>query len=163
MRNEQFFKYTTLFLLLINIGLICFFFFSKPNHHHKNRRPNFLNKAFEILELDDQQKNQFEKLAEQHHQEILKIERTQKQKLAEYFEPLKRDTAHNLLLQKQNIKALESQKIEVTYKHFLEVKKLLRDDQLDNFELFIDEFVQILLLRAKKNKKRAKESSNKNV
>ena len=144
MKQLQFYKYTTLGLLLLNILMVAFFMFTRP----RPQGAAFAARVFEILHLDEQQQPAFRETAEAHNQQMVAIEEQQRQLLERYFrsltEPEAQINSDSLL---QQVEKLEGQKIESTYQHFAEVKKLLRTDQQAHFAEFVNSALRVILWR----------------
>ncbi|KAA3641623.1 MAG: hypothetical protein DWQ02_00200 [Bacteroidetes bacterium] len=156
MKQLQLFKYATIGLLLLNIGVILFFFLTQPkppgpmpgkpgNHAMDHRVVNLLN-------LNDEQVAVFRDLARAHSQEMRKINEAQRQALEPYFANLVHtDPEVSADEQLENILQLERRKIEVTYQHFEEVKAILEPSQLSHYDRFVDESLKMILGRGGKN------------
>ena len=97
MKQLQLFKYATLGLILLNIGIILFFFLTKPkpprpmpegpNNHAMDRR------AIDLLGLDENQVVAFRDLARAHSREMRTINEEQRQLLEPYFVAVMDSTA----------------------------------------------------------------------
>lgn len=145
MKSAQFFKYTTWAMLILNLAMLSFFFF-RNGYHGKNLR------AIDTLQLDGQQHELFLASAKKHKIEIVDIQEQQKRMLRPYFKQLvleNKELDEEVLL--MAMEQLESQKIKATYQHFLEIKNILKEDQLANFEHFMDRMLTKILIENKKN------------
>lgn len=144
MNQVKFYKITTWGLALLNISILAFLMLTKPappRHHHPNH--GFKSEVSKILKFDDGQQSMFLKLAEEHSQELRSISEKQQTIFNRYFESLvdtstTHDNANNLT----EFQQLEKEKFEVTRQHLLDVKKLLREDQLPHYEQFIQDFLE---------------------
>lgn len=145
MKQIQFFKYATLLMLVLNLGLVAFFFLTKPKP--PMRGETFSPRAIEILQLDKDQHQAFLQSAEQHGKQMRTINDGQRNLLRPYFNGLV-DPSLNLNPDSilQQVQLLERQKVEATYLHFKAVKALLRDEQQNNFEQFMNQALGRLLL-----------------
>ncbi|MEM8968959.1 MAG: hypothetical protein AAGE93_21255 [Bacteroidota bacterium] len=124
----------------------------KP-HPSPDRRPrgeNFQLQIAEILQLDTQQQTDLAQLAQQHGQQMRAIDREQRTLLRPYFYNLigSTDTVDTVAIL-QEVSQLERDKIKVTHQHFQDIKALLTEEQLPNFEKFINRALDILLLDTK--------------
>jgi hypothetical protein len=153
MKSLSFFKTTTFFLLLLNLVLIFLLFQGRPKGPHGPRGP-FKHKAIEILKLDATQAEEFKALAKTHHEAIEKLNTESSTLLKPYFNDLFKKTnsseKDSLMLRFQSI---AKEKVVVTQNHFLEVKKILKPEQEQHFDLFLKKSVNILLLDKKGPKK----------
>ena len=145
MKQIQFFKYATLLMLVLNLGLVAFFLLTKPKP--PMRGETFNPRAIEILQLDKDQHQAFLQSAEQHGKQMKSINDGQRDLLRPYFnslvDPSLKINSDSIL---QQVQLLDRQKVEATYFHFKTVKTLLRDDQQDNFEQFMTKALGRLLL-----------------
>lgn len=155
MKDSRFYQYTTIALLLLNISLLAFLIFSSPAKqeqppHNRTGPRQFREKTLEILELDEKQTELFYQSADSHNIRVTDIEKRQRELLKPYFSQIfKPDTSlksEELLGQSQ---ALYLEKIEITYRHFNEVRSILRPGQKDNFATFMNRALEILLLEGR--------------
>ena len=68
MNQLKFYKLAVWGLLLLNFFILTFFLFNKPKHRPPHDHPSndFKQEVITILNLNDQQKSTFNKLAEKH-------------------------------------------------------------------------------------------------
>ncbi len=145
MRPLQFYKYTTWGLLALNLLALGFFILNRPPAHGGMR-------AIDALKLDEKQHREFLISAKKHEGLINEVQLQQKELLRTYFNQLvtsttERDRTNSLMMYEE----LESQKIKVTYQHFKEIKDLLRQDQLADFESFITRMLKRILINSQRN------------
>jgi hypothetical protein len=150
MKQLQFYKYAAWVLLVLNISMLAFFFLTKPGPPH-TQRP-FKNRAVDVMHLDKQQHDIFLQYVKLHRQQMDSINDQQAKLLQPYFYSLidstkVADTAAVL----DAVQALERKKIVATYQHFKQVKSNLRSDQQPNFETFMNQALEMILLQTKKN------------
>ncbi len=149
MKQLQFFKYATISLILLNVILLGFLLFKRPPFPHK--KDNNQKNAKEYLNLSKEQNESFLKLANQHIQDMKDLNEQQRDLLKVYFEglvyPNDNHTQDSILLKVQDV---ERTKIESTYQHFTDVKKLLDPDQHKGFEVFLNHAIDRILLKEKK-------------
>lgn len=135
-------------LLLINLGLVWFIFSHKPNRAmHDGPK----NKVIETLAFDANQIVAYEKLIDWHRSEIRRSEGNILELKNKLYATLSNDSAKN---QKDSL-ILEIGKLQTTienihYKHFQDIKKLCKLNQLKAFENLTSE---IALLFSKKHPK----------
>ena len=147
MNKSQLYKWSTIFLLLINLGMLTFFFATKPAHRTEGR---FRKNVKEELHLKSSQENLFLKSAEKHEESISALNNQQKELWIAYFNTLKTTTnsteKDSILSELQQI---ELQKLKVTYQHFEEVKLFLNQSQMDGFEIFLDRILERITKKEK--------------
>ena len=164
MKQLNFYKYTTLALILLNLSIIAFFIFTKP--HPSNMPPKggrggheFKNQIVDVLQLDEMQFEKFEQSA-QKHSEVMDVIAQQEHKLVKaYFQTLSSsnpDILNDSIL--VELELIDKSKLVSTYKHFEEVKSILNKDQEQYFEKFLNE-AMILLIPG--NKKQGPPNNNK--
>jgi len=153
MKQLKFYKYTIAGLALLNAAILIFFVINRP-HSPRPSGPtnNFHSDVIEILNLNAQQAIDFESIANKHHDKMTGIKQQQQQLLVPFFQQLSDST---VLLNKQDVlnkfQLLEKEKIEVTYDHLKDIKGLLLPEQLPNFKLFTQNFIENVVLGKKKN------------
>lgn len=152
MKQLQFYKYAALILVLLNIGLITFLFMGIPKPPGNGMAFDFRSKAIEILQLDEQQKASFLELAEQHRQLMDSVNEQQSALLKPFFQTII-DTSYPAQTEStfKKTEQLESKKIKATIQHFLEVKSLLREEQHVNFEVYLNQALEMILLKKGNN------------
>ena len=154
MNQLSFYKYTTWGLLVLNLAMIAFFFLTKPEFPQQRRPPGDHQKmnASTTLGLNKDQTEKFLTSAKRHEGEIKSIDAQQKELLTQYFNSLIDTT----LMSKNQITidsftTLEKQKIEITYRHFQEIKDILSFEQVNDFEPFMKEVLKKAIPRHRKN------------
>lgn len=144
----KFYRNSSIALLCINLVFLVFFF-SRPRPHHHG--PPDGKKAKRHLNLTDQQQADFVVLATQHQAQMINYNQQQRLLVEQYFAPL---TSNKLKINTDSllniITTIEQQKIEVTYRHFEEVKAILREEQYARFEDFVDHAIGMILKKKKK-------------
>jgi len=142
MKDTQLYKYTTWFLLAINIGFLVFLFFSmRPP---PDRLEGLSKHMIQVLQLENEQLPTFTTSVEKHKQQVSDISIQQKQVLRKYFETLIGVPADQEALLQQ-IQELERQKVKNTYQHFQEVKNMLTAGQLPSYKKFMGEAMDKML------------------
>lgn len=150
MDKLNFYRYAATGLLVLNLAILAFFFLYRPlvggpgpTHHE--------------LKLDPGQDQAFLNLAEAHQAMMQRINQEQKDLLAGYFNTLTRNETDSATMVPQSYTKLEEEKISGTYKHFLEVKALLRPEQQQNFPSFVGRSLQNILGRERNQPPRPKD------
>ncbi len=150
MKKSQFYKYSAIGLLVLNLAMIAFFLLGRPPGPpppHQNNNKGFIQKAIQILDLDEQQSSAFFEFTKKHKNQMETIHLKQRELLKPYFSSLidttKDKNSESIL---KEVQQLERSKIEKTYQHFEEVKSILRKEQKPYFEDFVNQAVRIILL-----------------
>ena len=136
MKAARLYKYTTWFLLFINIVMLFFLFFTmRPP---LDRQEGLAKHMMETLRLQPNQLPAFTASANRHKIQLKSLSGQQRQLLKNYFEILIDKPADKEAILRQ-LQQLERQKIESTFQHFKEVKGLLNPHQLKDYERFVKE------------------------
>lgn len=141
MTQFKFYKYATYGLVALNLSMLAFFIFNRGHVSHR---------AIDSLKLDEAQHVLFLQSVRKHQQTIEPINEQQQQLLETYFKTLINSNQQINEAQLEQVSKLERLKIEATYLHFKEVKSILREDQYDNFESFMNRLLTKVLPRTKK-------------
>lgn len=156
MKVSKIYKFATWALLLLNIALLAFFFLAPPPHMNRGNGPS-KGIGKNMLNLDDEQKDLFQASANKHQRLMESLSKDQADLLNAYFDNLitftDQSQKDSLL---SNFTNVEAQKLELTYEHFEEVKEILTDDQLENFEKFISELLNRTVLKRNRRPKKPK-------
>ncbi|AWV97878.1 hypothetical protein [Arcticibacterium luteifluviistationis] len=147
MKQQDFYKYSTIGLLILNLAMVAFFFLTKPKAGQEHRPEQ--GNPIEILKLNSEQHELFIKSAMQHKENMDKIGASQRALVSPFFNGLidKPTNSKDSLL--QEIQELEKEKIELTYKHFEEIKAILKPEQLASFEPFMKTILKEILSPSK--------------
>lgn len=148
MNTSNFYKYLSILLLILNIAALSFIFLGRKGH--------LMNKgAAHMLQLNTDQQELFDASAIKHHESIQTINSKHAETLKTYFETL---TGNELITLKDSllteINTLEKSKLEITYNHFKEIKSLLNEDQLPEFDNFMEHMLRRILPKKGDMKKR---------
>lgn len=152
MKKSQFYKYSAIGLLILNLAMIAFFLLGRPSgpppQHHQNNKRGFIQEAIQVLHLNEEQSSAFIELTKKHRNQMEVIHSKQRELLKPYFLTLN-DANHigdkdseAILKEAQE---LERRKIEATYQHFEEVKFILIEEQKPYFKTFMDKAIGIVL------------------
>ena len=76
MKQVKFYKYTTIFLMILNLLMVAFFLITKPKKGHVNKK-----NAIEILNLDKTQHEAFLEYVDKHKGLMQGFDKEQKQLL----------------------------------------------------------------------------------
>lgn len=148
MSQIKFYKYAISGLLLLNIAMLAFFVLTKPRSGNPPPPSNFESEAIRILDLNSEQIATFERLVREHNQMMRAIDEKQRELIIRYFESLS-DTSLSVeeLDVLNSFEQSEREKIKNTHVHLEEVKSILNNDQLPNFDIFMNDFLQKLFRR----------------
>ncbi|WP_424001235.1 hypothetical protein [Maribacter sp. IgM3_T14_3] len=145
MSKKGFYKLVILTLVALNIAIVAFFL-TKLKPQDKASVKNIRSEILEILHLNKEQAATFNKLADEHKQQMRVLDAQQAKLLYPYFESLADSSIH---IEKDSIlhqiQLSERQKIELTHRHFEKIKKLLNEDQKPYFKIFTKKITQKLI------------------
>jgi protein CpxP len=134
-------------LLLINIATIALLWSGKDD----GRRPGPGGEAaaeFIIREtnMDDAQRQQYRQLVQQHRDAAEQIRREMGRSKENFFELLRQTNVPDSVLHSASAKANErSQELDIlTFRHFAEVRKILRPQQQETFDHIIQEALRMM-------------------
>jgi len=148
MRQKRVYELIIIGLIGLNITMVAFFL-AKPFFNDKpptKSAKNIRTELTELLKLNDKQAQDFNDLADVHKHQMRKIEVKQARLLIPYFESLVDSTIHiDKVYLLNQLQKLESSKVELTYEHFKEIKKILNQDQMFDFKFFIDRVSKVLI------------------
>mgnify|MGYP006181155943 CR=1 FL=1 len=140
--------YITVIIALLCSNLVLFFLFIKDPKRHEGPKAIIREK----LQFDDQQNNQYEKYIYKHRQSINQNELIMSELRSTLFAQLKNnqqdsskiDSIISVIGQRQMI--IEK----INYTHFLEIKKICKPEQQQNFDAFTSEIVQLFTSKGRK-------------
>lgn len=123
-------------LLLINIGILAFLFLRKPvpppdRPMRGGEGPK--NSIIERLHFDKEQIAQYEKLIEQHQQNIRELSGQVRKTKNQLYSTLATDADTNKDSLENKLGELQRQIESVHYSHFTDIKKLCKPGQLESF------------------------------
>ncbi len=151
MKKEVFYKVVIALLVLLNIATVGYIWMQGRNGGHGPEGGGRWNHVDRIildkLHLDEQQQNEFEKLKNEHHSQMVAIQKEAGQLHNELFKLLQADNVDTV--KKDGIIATlqlkEKQKEELTFDHFKKLRAILRPEQEKGFDEFVDELGRHLL------------------
>ena len=145
MKIDTYWKVMAITLLAINTALIFLLVrVSKPMMPPSERKPEG-HRIIEVLRFDDNQAEAFDKLMHHHHLEMRSLTRDQSAVLKEYFDQLhskNRDSPSQEKFDRFN--AIEAEKLRLTYQHFLDIRAICTDEQLEYYELALDDLLRVV-------------------
>ncbi len=151
MRKDIFYKFVIGLLVLLNVAAVGFIWMQGRTDRHEPPQGGRWNHVDRIildkLHLDEQQQNQFEQLKNEHHRQMVAIQKDAGELHNELFKLLQAepvDTAkRNEVI--ANLQVKEKEKEALTFDHFKKLRAILRADQKKGFDDFVDELGRHLL------------------
>lgn len=148
MKQLQFYKYATVLLFLLNLSMITFFLMTRPRHLPPPGGQK--GPPIEVMNLDEKQHANFQIYVEQHRNQMSKLDDQQRSLLQPYFNSLvDPNSTINTDNSIRQIAQLEQRKIESTYKHFQDVKSILRPEQEKDFRVFMHSALNMIFVEKK--------------
>lgn len=143
MTKSKLLTFAVIALFLINIITLSFLFFKGPRPEGR-QRPNPSEVVIHELDFDEQQIAAYKKLIDEHEIKINSLD----QKIKETKNKLYLELASQENESKKDsiLSLLNTYKLDVEqthYKHFLDIKKLCKPEQLDNYNQLILELSRI--------------------
>lgn len=135
MTKNRFYIFIIIGLLISNMLLAAFILLKKPPQHSGPR-----NLIIERLKFDENQIQQYDELISQHRMQIREKRHEMTDLKTQYYSLLKSEDNKNgdLLINEIGKLSMETEKI--NYKHFQDIKRICRPDQMKNFDNLIDDF-----------------------
>lgn len=149
MDRTRFLKVIVVVLLIINAGTLAYLFMgSKQNTQLQMHKPGEGPAEFIIktLQFTPEQKEQFIVLRDDHRRQMRFLHDSLRTVREEYFDALKADTYDTAKTNKLNsqISYLEGRKHQITFNHFVQVRKLCTAKQQELFDEFIDDILKAM-------------------
>jgi len=135
MTKNRFYIFIIIGLLISNMLLVAFILLKKPPQHSGPR-----NLIIERLKFDENQIQQYDELISQHRILIREKRHEMTDLKTQYYSLLKSEDNKNgdSLINEIGKLSMETEKI--NYKHFQDIKRICRPDQMKNFDNLIDDF-----------------------
>lgn len=142
------YQVATFSMILLNLSLLAFLFLGGPGHNRANHYSS-------ELELDAEQKSQFQQLTKDHSQLVRRLNEQEVTLLEAYFQ--KADEFETPPSFPAEVLDIKQQKVTATFQHFQDIKSILRPEQKELFPSFINQSLErILRKRGKKGKRNKK-------
>lgn len=121
--------------MISNMLLVAFILLKKTPQHSGPR-----NLIIERLKFDENQIQQYDELISQHRRQIREKRHEMTDLKTQYYSLLKSEDKKNgdSLINEIGKLSMETEKI--NYKHFQDIKRICRPDQMKNFDNLIDDF-----------------------
>lgn len=149
MKQNIFYKIVIVTLLLLNTAVIGYLWLRPGVRPHDGPphegRPDGL--IIERLRLDDAQQQRFEELKQEHHSQVLEIQKEAGALHNSLFALLQAD-APDTAARDSIIALLDAgyrRKELVTFDHFKKLRSILKPDQKADFDVFVDELGRRLM------------------
>lgn len=147
MKKDSFLKVVILLLLLLNAGILIYLWLPHDNRLPGDRPARPERIIIDRLKLDEQQRDQFRQLRDEHHKRMLQIQYETANLHDSLFHLLQQspvDTAMKYRLL-QEIAQNQIQKEEVTFQHFEKLRDILRPEQKKLFDDFVADLSKQIL------------------
>jgi periplasmic protein CpxP/Spy len=145
MEKSKFLTIIIVILVLLNIGTLGYLLLPKNTNQPPPLRGRGGPGAFIIkqLEFTPEQQQQFKVLRNDHHSQMVALSDSLCTVRDDYFNGLKTSTPDTALanLQAVNIARIEARMHQITFSHFIDVRKLCNPHQQELFDKFINEIL----------------------
>jgi Spy/CpxP family protein refolding chaperone len=152
MNNGRFYKIVIILLLLLNGGILAFLWVkgNNPEHEHPGGRPGHgrVDRLMsDKLHFTQEQEQQMQVLKDEHHGQIMEIQKEEQQLHKELFQLLKAPSTDTIA--KNNLMARlganDLRKEEVTFEHFRKIRAILKPEQLPMFDELMEEIASHIM------------------
>ncbi|MCF6132125.1 periplasmic heavy metal sensor [Flavobacterium wongokense] len=133
-------------LLVINFGTLGFLLLNGKGHHPPHGgRPEPKEVIIDKLHLDANQQKEYAKLIEWHHSEIERLDENIRHAKNELYSQLNQPEINSKIrdLLIADINSNQKKIEETHFKHFADIKKLCRKDQMDEFNSLTEELSRL--------------------
>lgn len=138
MKKDNVYKITIAILLVLNLLQLIGFLCAPKLPPLQQGKANFEGKAEQMMDLSEEQKQEFATFVKEHKVKMQKLKKDQVKLAKDYFvQPS--DSLLTLLAR------AESAKIEATEQHFEEVKSILNKEQFPMFKQFKKDALNLIL------------------
>ena len=145
MNKQKLLTFLVITLLLINIGLLAFLFLSGPKKNGpigRNAEPKHI--IIDKLHFDETQITEYNKIIKTHIESVNAIDdsiKTYKNKLYNELKNPENKSVSDSLFTK--IAGFQAEVEKTHYNHFLDIKKICKPDQLEDYNELTDELAKI--------------------
>ncbi len=127
-------------LLIINIAFVTLIVIKRPPN-----RQDMRERLSKRLGFDESQKETFIAMADGHRAEIDAIDKRESELIKSYFGLiLSPDSTSNKEMMLEEIQSLKKEKLLITYEHFDSLKAICNQDQLAEFEEFMNRVIPMI-------------------
>jgi Spy/CpxP family protein refolding chaperone len=145
--KKQHLLWLAIFILFaLNIATISFIAFRTPGHPPPPGHGAFDQLVLQTLQLNEEQEHRFHDLKRAHHEAIMQLDKAMKPRFEQYFRLLL-DNRNDTVTKKQLELAMADiyqQKLQVTYRHFDQLKSICSPEQQQHFDKLIPELMQVM-------------------
>ena len=143
MSSDKFYKIVIIFLMVLNMGTLGYVWFNNRPQEPRFMPPHEADRMMtDRMKFDEKQLDLFEDLKHEHHSQMVELHSEAKGLHVALFDllkdkivdTLKRDSLIQLLQQNARQKEI------VTFDHFYKLRGILRPDQTQYFDGFMEEF-----------------------
>jgi len=134
-------------LLLLNFGTLGFMFFSGrggPPHGPRFGKHGPAELIIQRLELDEQQQMSFETMREQHHSNMVSLDKQMEETVKTYLSFVGLSDSTKIDSLQQAIGKLEIQRASVTYQHFKDLRSICSPAQQEKFDVLLPELFRMI-------------------
>ncbi|GAA0877195.1 hypothetical protein GCM10009119_01630 [Algoriphagus jejuensis] len=135
--NKSIYRIGFFILLVVNIALLVLFYFG-PKRPPQRLQPNQAGIKDQLamdLGFSEEQKARFDKMAMDHRDKVSRLENRERNLMDAYFDQLtKEDSEAEREQLLDEIQAINREKIEFTYSHFVELRGICTEEQLGKFD-----------------------------
>lgn len=146
MEKTKVLSFAVIGLVVLNLGILVFLFLNGKNHKPPHdRRPEPKQIIIDKLHFDAKQQQDYAKLITGHRAAITRLDDSIRKAKNELYLLLNEDTVdEKVKVALLDEIAVHQKQIEQThFKHFQDIKKLCRKDQLDDFEALTEDLSRI--------------------
>ena len=134
------------FLALIAINTILIYLLltkqDRPPRGQWPQRGSIIEKISARLELTETQESDYRLMAKRHGDQMRSFDQDHKELIKAYFKSFSNSTSSDSI--KREILKLESNKLQLNYKHFEELKSMLNEEQKNRFGLIMNDILAVL-------------------
>ena len=147
MKRESLLTTLVVLLLVLNAGIITFLALHHERPPSPGGPPHVDRLIIETLDFDENQKEKFNVLKREHHEQMMRIDGEYKNVLEQYFSLLNNDTVKQSEKDslEREISRLQLSKATITMEHFRQLKALCKPGQAKRFNELIPELTKIIL------------------
>lgn len=134
MNKSTFYQIVIIALLMLNAFLMFKLYSGEPRMNRHSRMEGPRNRIIQKLNFDKSQVAEFEKMVKIHQKTIIEKDHEIMRLKKKILESLRTDSITDQSYLYNQIGELQAQIEAIHFNHFLEIKKMCRDDQLSDFE-----------------------------
>lgn len=147
MKKETLLIVLIVLLLLLNFGTLGFLFFAGrggPPHGPRFGKHGPAQLIIQELELDEQQQKTFDTMREQHHSNMVSLDKQMEVTAKRYLSHVSLSNSTKTDSLQQAIGKLEMQRASVTYQHFKDLRAICKPAQQEKFDALLPELFRMI-------------------